>query len=79
MNGQAPGSNGKPGSYRQEKVGLELFDLKQDIGETVDVSADYPEVVSRLQTHAEIARADLGDKLQNRKGSGVRPSGKVAQ
>lgn len=79
MKGQSPGSNGKPGSYRQEQVGLELFDLKQDVGETVDVSAEFPEVVARLQSHAEIARADLGDKLKNQKGSGVRQAGKLPE
>jgi arylsulfatase A-like enzyme len=76
MQGQPMGGDGKPGPYRQAEIGLQLFDLKQDIGETTDVAAEHPDVVSRLQGYAEMARDDLGDTLAGRKGSGVRPHGK---
>ena len=77
MQGQPAGSDGKPGPYRQVRVGLELFDLKNDLGEKTNVISQFPEVVERLQGHAETARADLGDKLTQRKGSGIRPHGKL--
>ena len=38
-----------------------LYDLDADIGETSDVSAQHPEVVSRLSKLLAEARADLGD------------------
>jgi len=52
-----------------------LFNLKDDVGETHDMAADHPEVVRRLLTLAEEARADLGDSLTGRSGTGVRAAG----
>jgi hypothetical protein len=54
-----------------------LYDLRTDPGETRDVSAGHPDVVRRLQSFAEKARADLGDTLTGRKGAGVRAPGKL--
>ena len=51
-----------------------FFDLERDPGETVDVSAEHPDVVKRLMVYAEAAREDLGD--DERKGKGVRPVGR---
>ena len=39
----------------------ELYDLVDDVGETVDRHADEPAVVAELQAIADRARADLGD------------------
>ena len=61
--------------YKVEKVGLALFDLSADVGETTDVAAKHPQVVKRLLGYAETARDDLGDSLTGRKGKGVRPCG----
>jgi hypothetical protein len=63
--------------YEQAEIGLSLFDLKNDVGETTDVAARFPEIVARLTGHAERARAELGDKLADRQGSGVRPAGRL--
>jgi arylsulfatase len=52
--------------------------LKNDVSETKNVSAANPEIVQRLLALAEQARADLGDTLTQRKGSGVREPGRVA-
>ncbi len=61
--------------YRVERTGLALFDLETDPGESRDVAASQPEVVKQMLAHAERARAELGDSLTGRKGSGVRPCG----
>jgi arylsulfatase A-like enzyme len=53
----------------------ELFNLRADIGESTDVAADHPDVVSRLQAFAEAARQDLGDG--DVAGANQRPAGHV--
>jgi hypothetical protein len=63
--------------YEVRSTGVALYDLRVDPGETRDVAAAHPEVVRRLQALAEKARADLGDALTGRKGSGVRPPGRL--
>ncbi len=59
------------------KIPETLYDLRADIGETKDVSAEYPQVVERLNELAERCRKDLGDARQNRPGRNRRPAGKV--
>ena len=71
------GRDGQPANYSQAKIGNELFDLKNDIGETTDVSAQHPEVVAELERLAKLGRVELGDKLQKIKGRGVRKIGKL--
>jgi len=47
-----------------DRIGFDkpfLVNLKQDIGETTDVSSNHPEVVERLLVLAESMREDLGD------------------
>jgi arylsulfatase A-like enzyme len=63
--------------YRVEKTPQALYDLAVDPGETRDVSAAHPEVVRRLESFLEKERAELGDSLTGRKGSGVRPVGRL--
>ena len=70
-----PGKDGKPGKYSNQKIGLALFDVEADVGETNNVAARFPEVVARLQAIAEQAREDLGDSLTKRKGQNLRPAG----
>ena len=77
LNGNPGGIQGLPVSYKQAKVELSLFDLDNDVSETKNVIKDHPQVVKQLMTAAETARADLGDSLQKRKGSGIRPAGKM--
>ncbi len=71
--GVEPGMNGHPGPYAFPTVPSALYDLESDIGETVDVSADHPDVVARLDGIAEQARVELGDRLTQREGTDVRP------
>lgn len=63
--------------YRVERTGLELYHLTEDPGETRNVAATHPKIVRHLEELAEKARADLGDSLKNRKGTGTRPAGKL--
>ena len=73
----APGKDGAPGKYVRKEIGLSLYDLEADIGETTDVSAQHPDVVKRLMEFVERAREDLGDSLTKRTGKNVRPAGNV--
>ena len=77
MAGKPGGTGGIPTKYSQGSIGLELFDLKADVGETRNVAEDHPRVVKRLQRLAEQARADLGDRLTNREGPGIRAPGRL--
>ena len=61
--------------YRVEKIGLSLYNLDTDRGETQDVAAQHPDVVKRLSELGEAMRADLGDALTNRKPAGAREAG----
>jgi len=79
MPGQAPGKDGRPGRYAQQQIGLALFNLTTDPGEQYDVAKEHPEIVTRLEAIAEQARADLGDRLTKRQGSGLRPAGQLPE
>ena len=70
-------NDGRSSGYKYPRAKFALYDLKADIGETTDVANEHPEIVKRLEEFAEQVRADLGDKLQNRTGSGLRPIGKL--
>ena len=77
-----PWKLGLPSQFDQKKKGLlasgvpRLYNLETDIGETKDVAAEHPDIVSRLQGYLAQMDADLGEK---KKGPGVRPPGRVAQ
>ena len=75
MAGKPGGTGGIPTGYSQAKVGLELFNLREDIGESKDVAADHLEIVKRMQDLGERMRDELGDG--KRKGSGKRPPGRL--
>ena len=78
MRGREPGNNGIPGTYDYgARVGLELFDLEADPGETTDVAGNHPEVVARLAELADVARARLGDRLNGVEGTGIRRPGRL--
>jgi arylsulfatase len=72
--GLEPGKDGYPGPTKTAKTGLQLFDLENDIGETVNVLHKHPEVVTRLEILAQQAREDIGDRLHNMEGKNVRPA-----
>ena len=78
LNGRVGTNDGLPINYDQNLIKEELYDLNNDISETTDVAAQHPEIVAQLLEHAELARQELGDKLTDRVGVGVRPIGLVA-
>lgn len=77
IGGQA-GKDSESGKYAQLKITEpELYDLQNDIGEQTNVAAQHPEIVQQLLAHAETARAELGDSLTNRTGTGNREPGQI--
>ena len=73
------GKGGMPGKYNYSaEVGMELYDLAADIGESKDVAAQHPEVVKRLTKLADEMRAELGDQLTKVEGSGTREPGLIS-
>jgi arylsulfatase A len=72
------GGDGKPGRYVRREQELALFDLEKDVGETTNVADENPDVVKKLMTFVERARADLGDTLVGREGKNVREPGRLA-
>ena len=78
MGNREPGRDGIPGQYNYGvRIDMELYDLETDPGETTDVSDQYPEVMERMLGIAETARADLGDTLTKREGTGRRQPGRL--
>jgi arylsulfatase len=79
LGGRPGGRDGIPAKY--ENVDLKapaLYNLAADRGETTDVAAANPAVVSQLLAFAEKCRADLGDSLTQRNGAGAREPGRIA-
>jgi arylsulfatase A-like enzyme len=78
LKGRSGRADGLPIPYQQERIGLSLFDLDNDVSETKNVISEYPEVVEQLSAAAERARQQLGDKLTKKQtGSAVRPAGEL--
>ncbi|HEX3869089.1 MAG TPA: sulfatase-like hydrolase/transferase, partial [Pirellulales bacterium] len=63
--------------YVVRHTDLALYNLVDDPGEQHNVASEHADVVARLQTFVEQARADLGDTLTGRKGANVRPVGRL--
>jgi arylsulfatase A len=75
LSGRQGGTDGIPVKYDSKQIGLALFDLDADIGESTDVKGDHPDVVARLQKLGDKMRAELGDS--KKKGKGNRPPGRL--
>ena len=54
-----------------------LYNLEDDISETVDQSLREPLIVNRLETLLDEARRDLGDEAAGVKGENIRPIGRA--
>ncbi len=77
LSGRKGGTGGIPVKYDQAKIGLSLFDLESDIGETTDVKDQHPDIVKKMQALAEAMRRDLGDSSKKMRGQGIRPPGRL--
>jgi arylsulfatase len=76
--GRPGGTGGIPVKYTQQSLEHPaLYNLRDDPGETNDVSRLYPSVRDTLLAHAEAARRELGDKLTDATGRGNRPPGRI--
>lgn len=72
------GANGMPGTYVHPQTGLELYNLATDIGESVDVADQHPELVGYLSQLADSVRQVLGDRVLDIQGQEVRAAGQLA-
>jgi hypothetical protein len=77
LGGRPGGKDGWPAPVERARMESALFDLENDVGETKDVKAQYPEIVAEISKLADRMRADLGDSLREMKGSGKRPAGRL--
>ena len=77
LGGRPGGKGGMPVKYEQKEIGLSLFDLESDIGETKDVAGQHQDVVSHMQELADEMRGELGDRLRSQSGAGVREPGRL--
>ena len=59
MAGRPGGKGGIPTNYSQAKIGLSLFDLEKDIGETTDLKDKHHEVAARLSALGKTFDIDL--------------------
>ncbi len=63
--------------YKVAQQAVALYNLREDVGETTDVSAAHPDVVERLKKLAEPIRAELGDSLTQTPATEARPLGRA--
>ncbi|MGQ9913833.1 MAG: sulfatase family protein [Thermogutta sp.] len=77
--GRPGGTGGEPVPYEQASIGLSLFDLEADPGETTNVAELYPEVVREIEALADAMRKDLGDASRQMTGKGARPAGTLQE
>ena len=77
LGGRPGGKGGKPVPYQQAKIGLALFDVESDPGETTNVAGQHPDVVAKIKQLADRIRKDLGDSATGQKGAGVRQPGRL--
>ncbi|MCB1126505.1 MAG: sulfatase-like hydrolase/transferase, partial [Verrucomicrobiae bacterium] len=59
-----PGHDGAAGKYRQDKIGLALFDLSKDPYETRNLVDEQPEVTARLKALAEEHQVRFYSKVE---------------
>lgn len=71
------GRNGRSAGEVTERIGLSLYDLELDPGETLNLASKYPQVVERLLLKIARERRELGDTLTKTPGAQVRAPGHI--
>ncbi len=62
-----------PGASKMNLIDKnELYNLKDDPQERIDVYDKFPEIAKKMEELAKKARVELGDNLKGRKGKGSR-------
>jgi arylsulfatase len=64
---------------RVETIGLSLFDLSSDPGESTNLAKEHPEIVAKLTALAQPMRQALGDSLTGIEGAEIRAAGWVEE
>lgn len=78
IEGQPLATGGKPVAYKTKRTGVELYNLRKDIGEKTNLAEGEPAIVELLKQKADAMRARLGDSLTMQGGTEVRgPGGPV--
>ena len=77
IEGKTGATGGKPNGYQKTNIGLALYNLRQDIGESKNLAANEEGIVELIKQKADAIRADIGDTNTRQKGSGLRDPGKV--
>jgi arylsulfatase A-like enzyme len=72
-----PGRFGRPGRYIQRRTELALYNLDDDVSETVNVADAHPDVVRRLSEFGAAARVEMGDSLTGVTGNATRLPGQL--
>ncbi len=75
--GRPGGTGGQPAPYQNAQIGLSLFDLQTDPGETTNLADKHPDIAAKIQTLADKMRAELGDSATGQKGAGRREPGRL--
>ena len=78
LNGKATTNDGFPVKY--DYVDLkspELYNLKSDPSENLDVYNNFPEIVAKINSLSDLKRAELGDDLKGIVGKENRPAGTI--
>jgi arylsulfatase A-like enzyme len=77
IEGQPRATGGKPVGYKTKRTGVELYNLREDIGESVNRAETEPAVVELLKQKADAMRARLGDTATRQTGAENRPPGGI--
>ena len=77
--GMVPGKDGFPGKTWQKEISYELYNLKDDVEEKINVIDKHPEIVEQLKKIGDKARYELGDRLTGIKGKENREPGRIGE
>ncbi len=74
---ESTGADGLTGKHGRATIGLELYDLENDPGESKNLAGTETDVVIKLSALAQTAREELGDTLTKTPGRGRRSPASV--